>query len=91
MQNILEEFWYGNICPGEECRRLNKETKELMGYIAKHQEDLCATLTEKQKALFEKFNDCYSEMTEIYERELFIYAFRLGAKMAIEVMEFKAE
>lgn len=44
------------------------------------------TLTDKQKELFEKFNDCYDELTDINEREIFIYAFRLGARIAIEVL-----
>ena len=48
-------------------------------------------LTEKQKDLFEKFEDCYTELTEINEREIFVYAFRLGARVAIEVMNFSVE
>ena len=44
------------------------------------------TLTDKQKELFEKFNDCYDELTDINEREIFVYAFRLGMRIAIEVL-----
>ena len=32
----------------------------------------------------EKFDDCYAELTEINERELFVYDFRLGMRIAIE-------
>ena len=60
--------------------------KELMGYIADHHRALNETLTDKQKELFEKFNDCYDELTDINEREIFVYAFRLGARIAIEVL-----
>jgi hypothetical protein len=42
------------------------------------------TLTDKQKEIFEKFNDCYDELTDINEREIFVYAFRLGMRIAIE-------
>ena len=86
MKSILEELFYGNICPNTDCRSKDKETKELMGYIADHHSALNETLTDKQKELFEKFNDCYDELTDINEREIFVYAFRLGMRIAIEVL-----
>ena len=91
MRSILEEFWYGNVYPPDKNLNATDEAKELSGYIANHYESLHATLTENQKEIFEKFNDCYSELTGINEREIFIYAFRLGAKVAIEVMNFDIE
>ena len=86
MRSVLEELWYGNIYPNNESKETTKAVKELVGYIAEHHENLQATLTDKQKEIFEKFDDCYSELTEINEREIFVYAFRLGARIAIEVM-----
>ena len=84
MRSIIEELFYGNVCPNTDCRSKNKETKELMGYIADHHSALNETLTDKQKEIFEKFNDCYDELTDINEREIFVYAFRLGMRIAIE-------
>ena len=46
MQSILEELWYGNICPNEGCRKTTPEVKELMGYIADHHEALLGMLTD---------------------------------------------
>ena len=86
MRSILEELFYGNVCPNADCRSTDKETKELMGYIADHHDSLQATLTDNQKEQLEKFVDCYSELTEINERGIFVYAFRLGARIAIEVL-----
>ena len=86
MRSILEELFYGNICPNTDCRSNDKEVKELMGYIADHHDNLNKTLSDKQKELLEKFDDCYGELTDINEREIFIYAFRLGARVAIEVL-----
>ena len=86
MRSILEELFYGNVCPNTDCRSKDKETKELIGYIADHHSALNETLTDKQKEIFEKFNDCYDELTDINEREIFVYAFRLGMRIAIEVM-----
>ena len=58
-----------------------------MEYIAKHYDDLYSTLNEKQKEIFEKFNDCFYELADINEREIFVYAFKLGTKIAIESIE----
>ena len=61
MKSVLEELFYGNVCPNTDCRSNTKETNELMGYIAVHHDNLLATLTDKQKETLEKFNDCWSE------------------------------
>ena len=87
---MLEKLFYGNVCPNTDCRSKDKEVKELMGYISDHHSALNETLTDKQKEIFEKFNDCYDELTDINEREIFVYAFRLGTRIAIEVLLPKA-
>ena len=86
MKSILEELFYGNICPSTDCRSDDKEVKKLRGYIADHHENLLKTLNDEQKEILEKFNDCYDELTDINEREIFVYAFRLGMRIAIEVL-----
>ena len=89
MRYILEELFYGNICPNTDCRSYDKETKQLMGYIADHHDNLLSTLNEQQKELLEKFDDCDNELTDITEREIFSYAFKLGAKIMLEVLTGK--
>lgn len=86
MRSILEELFYGNICPNTDCRSHDKETKQLMGYIADHHDNLLSTLNDRQKVLLEKFDDCYNELTDINEREIFSYAFKLGMRIAIAVL-----
>ena len=86
MRSILEELFYGNICPNTDCRSQDKETKRLMGYIADHHDNLLYALNDEQKELLEKFDDCYNELTDINEREIFSYAFKLGARMMLEVL-----
>ena len=87
MRSILEELFYGNICPNTDCRSRDKETKQLMGYIADHHDNLLSTLNEQQKEILEKCDDCYNELIDINEREIFAYAFKLGAKLMLTVME----
>ena len=89
MRSILEELFYGNICPNTDCRSHDKETKQLMGYIADHHDNLLSTLNDRQKVLLEKFDDCYNELTDINEREIFSYAFKLGMRIAIAVLHNK--
>ena len=87
MRSILEEeLFYGNICPNTDCRCNNNQTKELMGYIANHHDSLAQSLNEQQQETLEKFDDCFSELNDINEREIFIYAFRLGMRIAIDVL-----
>jgi hypothetical protein len=86
MKSVLEELFYGNLCPNTDCRSKEKEVMELMGYIADHHDTLIAQLNEKQKEIFEKFDDCWDELTDINEREIFVYAFRLSVRIAIEVL-----
>jgi len=54
--NIIKELWHGNIVPQEDSRNNSKEMKELLGYMARHHEDLEKTFTDEQKELFEKFH-----------------------------------
>ena len=91
MRSILEELFYGNICPNTDCRSHDKETKQLMGYIADHHDNLLSTLNDQQKEILEKFDDCYNELTDINEREIFACAFKLGARIMLAVMNEREE
>lgn len=62
-----------------------------MGYIADHHDNLLATLNEHQKEILEKFDDCYNELTDINERELFSYAFKLGARIMLAIIGEREE
>ena len=58
--------------------------KELLGYIARHHEDLDKTFNAEQKELYEKLHDCWDEYVSLAEAAIFKYAFKLGMKVAIE-------
>ena len=82
--DIINELWYGNVSPFEQCTRGNKRLKELLKLVARNREDLYGTLTEKQKETLEKFEDCMNEMHSITERDAFSYGFRLGGQLMAE-------
>ena len=65
--------------------------KELLGYIAKHHEELESGFTDEQRETFEKFQDCYGEYMSLAEEAVFEYAFKLGAQMMLEVQQSTTE
>ena len=82
--NVIKELWHGNIIPQEDSRTNSKEMKELLGYMARHHEDLEKTFSDEQKEIFEKFHDCWSEYMILAAAAIFEYAFKLGMNIAIE-------
>ena len=88
MESFLDELWYGNLYPNTDCRVLSGETRELMRKLADCHEQLFNSLSNRQKEVLEKFDDCYAELTDRNERDIFSYAFCLGARFAIEVWLF---
>ena len=72
--------------PQSDRRHSTPEMKELLGYISRHHEDLLKTMTDAQKEIFEKFEDCWSEYSSLNDADLFEYAFKLGMNLAIEAL-----
>ena len=87
MKSMIKELWHGNITPQEDSRNNSPEMKQLMKYIARHHDDLLKTMTDEQKEILEKFDDCWSEYTSYAEEAIFEYAFRLGARLAMEMQK----
>ena len=87
MKNILGELWHGNISPQEDCRTNTPEMKQLMEYMARHHDDLLKTLSDEQRDIFERFDDCWSEYASLAEEAIFVYTFRLGAQMTLDAFE----
>ena len=86
MRSILQELWHGNICSQTDSRNNSPEMKELMEYMARHHNDLLKTMTDEQKEIFEKFDDCWSEYSNYAEEAIFEYAFKLGMQIAIQTL-----
>ena len=86
MRSTLEELWHGNISPETDSRTNTPEMKRLMEYMARHHDNLMETMTDEQKDIFERFDDCWGEYASLAEKSIFIYAFKLGMQLAIEVL-----
>ena len=86
MKSIINELWCGNIMPNEDSRTNTPQMRELLGYMARHREELEKSFRDEQKEIFEKFHDCWVEYTSLAEAAIFEYAFKLGMQIAIEVL-----
>ena len=84
MMKTIDELWYGNISPFEQCTRGDKRLKELLSLMARNRDELEETLTEKQKEALEKFEENLNEMHGIAERDAFSHGFRLGVQLMAE-------
>ena len=86
MRSIINELWHGNIVPQEDSRNNTNEMKELLSYMARHNENLEKTLTDELKEIFQKFHDCWDEYVTLSEAAIFEYAFKIGMQFAIETL-----
>ena len=87
MKSIIIEQWHGNIIQQEDSRPYSKEMKELLGYMARHHENVEKSFSDEQKETVEKFHDCWSEYASLAEAAIFEYAFKLGMQFAIETLK----
>ena len=84
MKSIIQELWYGNIIPQEDGYSNTTEMKELLSYITRHHENLEKNMTDEQKDIFQRFQECWGEYMSLTEAAIFEYAFKLGMKLAVE-------
>ena len=86
MKNTIKDPWHGKICPQMDSRNNSPEMKQLIEYMARHHDDLLKTMTDEHKVIFEKFDDCWSEYASLAESAIFEYAFKIGMRLALEVL-----
>ena len=82
--NILKEFWHGLIIPNEQAQANSPRAQHLKKLTSTIEQELQATFTPEQAALFEKYDRHQANLASIWEEEIFIYGFKLGLNMAME-------
>ena len=83
---MIEELFYGNICPCEKSLSRGSEYSHLLELAVKNEEKLAELLSPQQKEMFEKVKDCMTDMNNLLEKEAFIDGFRLGVKLIAEAV-----
>ena len=83
---ILEDLYLGDVRPGERGFKRNSQYAKALDDLVKAGDALTDTLTEKQKEMFEDYMTAQREVNVLTDCETFIYAFRLAAKIMIDVL-----
>ena len=85
MKSILEAFAYGNINPNDGSIKKGSRYGHVIAVISESEEKLLTMLDAEQKELLIKFSSAQLEANSISNTEKFIYGYRLGVLMTIEV------
>ena len=83
---FLEEFWYGNISPGEERCRPNSEYSKAFREMEKCENQLKEKLDAEGWETFQQFTKAQMEASSLSDCDSFISGFRLGAKVIMDVL-----
>ena len=83
---ILEDLYLGDVRPSERSFKRNSQYAKALNDLVKAGDALTDTLTEEQKEMFEDYMTAQREVNVLTDCETFIYAFRLTAKIMIDVL-----
>ena len=87
MSKILEDLYEGRVYPSEQYQPITEHYKHLRKEQQKHYDDFKKKI---DSSLIEEFDDIIDEQCNaipIELSEMFIYGFRLGAKMMMEILQ----
>ena len=83
---ILEDLYVGDVRPNERFFKRNSQCAKALDEVVKVGDALTASLNNDEKKLFEDFMDAQREVTVLTDCETFCYAFKLGAKIMLDVL-----
>ncbi len=83
---ILEDIYLGDIRPNERFFKRNSQYAKALDEVVNVGDALTAKLNEDEKKLFEDFMDAQREVNVLTDCETFCYAFKLGAKIMVDVL-----
>jgi len=83
---VLEDLYMGNIHPSERSFKKDSQYSRALNEVVKIGDALLGTLTEKQREQFEAYMTAQRKVNMLTDCETFIYAFRLGAKIMLDVL-----
>ena len=84
--DVLRELWRGEISPtdrrvrqGSEYQQTAKEVREKMG-------EFLETLSPAAREQLEAINDLKSDLSVMANEDFFLYGFRMGARMILDII-----
>lgn len=87
MQEIIQDFFRGNINGNDGRLQRNPEYKMKTAEMDRLKEQLMSKLDEEGKSLFESYRQVYIERSYVEGKYIFDSAFGLGTRMMLEVMK----
>ena len=91
MDSIINELYYGSICPVEQMGRLTPEARAILKRIHENAEKLEESLNEQEKTILHSIQDDRLKLAAIVGEKRFWKAFTLGARLAIEMLAGKLD
>lgn len=86
MNQTITDLWYGNLAPCEQCGVQDREADHLLSLIERNREELCDSLTEKQKITLESYIACSDEYLCRMQELTFCEGFSLGCKLTAQAV-----
>ncbi len=83
---VLKELYWGSISPTERTVRPGSNYKKASAQICKQLDCFLEALTPEERKQWEAINDLRNDMAAMTEEDAFIYGFRLGARMMMDVV-----
>ena len=83
---MVEDLFYGNICPCEKHLTRGSEYSHLLELAVKNEAKFSELISPQQKDIFEKVKRCIKDINNIPEREAFIDGLRLGERIIAEAV-----
>lgn len=85
MKSILEEFARGNISPDTATFKKDSVYGRALKALCDKEAKLLSMLNDESKEAFEQYNEAHMEVDFISGNGKFIYGYRLGVLMTMEV------
>ncbi len=86
MKSVIEELWNGSLKPKEDALFDGEEFKEPFLQMFESNRELLSSLSTEQKILFDQMMERMEAYNRIEKTRVFECGFRLGAKMAMEML-----
>ena len=83
---VLEKLWRDGITPSERYVRPGSEYQKASTRRTEEMKRLLELLTPEAKEQLEAVETLRNDMTMLSEEDIFIYGFRLGARLMLDIM-----
>lgn len=89
---VLNKLWTGEISPMERMIRPGSAYQKTVAEISTKMDILMEALSPEEKTQVEELEDLKGNLNLLAEEEQFLYGFRMGARMMLDIMgEYKGQ